>query len=314
MLQLIGRRLASGCIVLILVSLVVYALVLLIPGDAAIRVAGESASEEQVEEVRHELGLDRPVYRQYLDWAGDALRGDLGNSLISRQAVTEAITQRLPATLSLTVAALTVTLVIAIPAGVIAAMNQGRLADRLVTSFASLGVAVPSFWLGLVLVAYVARRFDFLPASRYTPFSESPSEWLRSLVLPAIALGLAPAAEVARQLRSALVDTLGQDYVRTARAKGLRRRSVIGKHALKNASLPVITVLGIQFTLLLSTAVIVEQVFSFQGLGTLAYRAASDRDIPVIQGVVVFTTLAVIIVNLLVDISYGLLNPKVRSR
>jgi peptide/nickel transport system permease protein len=192
-------------------------------------------------------------------------------------------------------------------------MRRGTLLDRGITGVTSLGVAIPSFWLGLILIAYVGRHLGFLPASRYVPLTESPRRWAFSLVLPSLALGMAPAAEVTRQLRSALNDVMQQDFIRTARAKGLRRYQIVAKHALKNAAVPVVTVIGIQFTLLFSTAVIVEQVFSFQGIGTLAFEAASDRDIPMIQGVVVFTTLLVIFVNFLVEISYGLFNPKVRT-
>lgn len=313
-MELVLRRLASAAVVLVGVSLVVFVLVLLVPGDPAVRVAGESASAEQVEAVRTELGLDRPWYEQYREWVGSAVRGDLGSSLVTEQPVTDAILQRLPATISLTAAALLLAVAISVPAGILAAVSRGRILDRVVSVITSLGVAVPSFWLGLLLITHVASRFDFLPSSRYVPFGDSPSKWAFSLVLPAIALGLAPAAEITRQVRSAMVDSLGQDYVRTARAKGLRPSAVVGRHALRNAAVPVVTVIGIQVTLLLSTAVIVEQVFSFQGLGTLAYQAATDRDIPMILGVVVFATLVVTFVNIAVDLSYVFLNPKVRAR
>jgi peptide/nickel transport system permease protein len=311
--ELIVRRIIAGGAVLVLVSMVVFGLVLLTPGDAAVRVAGESASAEQVQEIREQLGLDLPVHRQYSNWAGNALSGDLGKSIITHQPVLDAIKQRLPATLSLTLGALLVTLLISIPAGIISSMRRGTLLDRSITGVTSLGVAIPSFWLGLILIAYVGRHLGFLPASRYVPLTQSPRRWAFSLVLPSIALGMAPAAEVTRQLRSALNDVMQQDFIRTAKAKGLSRYQIVAKHALKNAAVPVVTVIGIQFTLLISTAVIVEQVFSFQGIGTLAYEAASDRDIPMIQGVVVFTTLIVIVVNFLVEISYGLFNPKVRT-
>lgn len=313
MLLLVGRRLVMMVPILFLASFMVFGMVLLVPGDPAITLAGENASEEQIEAIREDLGLNDAVWVRYGRWVGDAVQGDLGDSLFSGRSVTQSIKERLPVTMSLALLSITVALLIAVPAGIIAATNRGRWLDSVATIGASLGLAMPSFWLGLVLVLVFSLRLGWLPSTGYIPFEENPTEWLRHLALPALTLGTAAAAETTRQLRSSLVDVLQQDYVRTARAAGLRQRVVVFKHGLKNAALPVVTVLGFQVAFLLGGSVIVEQLFALPGLGGLAIRAVLDRDLPVIQGVVVLTTVIVISINLLVDVIYGWLNPKVRS-
>lgn len=314
MLQLILRRLLALIPMLFLVSLIVFSLVLIIPGDPAITIAGENATEAQVEATRERLGLNDPVLVQYGRWAGSAIQGDLGTSLFSSRTVSGAIAERFPVTLSLTFSAILIAMLIAIPAGIIAATRRGTWMDRTATFGASLGVAMPNFWLGLVLVLVFALWNPWFPAIGYVGFTENPYQWARHMFLPALTLGTAAAAETTRQLRSALSDVLHQDYIRTARAKGLRNRVVVMKHALKNAAVPVVTVIGLQVSLLLGGAVIVEQIFGIPGLGQLAIRAVLERDIPMIQGVVVVTTVIVLFVNLLVDLTYGYLNPKVRSQ
>jgi peptide/nickel transport system permease protein len=314
MAQLVIRRLLALIPMVFLVSLMVFALVLLIPGDPAITISGENASAAQIQATRERLGLDDPVLVQYGRWAGNAVQGDLGTSLFSSRSVSSAISERFPVTLTLTVAALIVALLIAIPAGVIAAMNRGTWIDRLATMGASAGVAMPSFWVGLVLIILFAIWNPWLPALGYVSLRDDPGDALKHLILPSITLGMAASAETTRQLRSALSDVLHQDYIRTARAKGLRGRAVIVRHALKNAAVPVITVIGLQVSVLLGGSVITEQVFGIPGLGQLAISAVLQRDIPMIQGIVVVTTIVVLVVNLLVDLSYGWLNPKVRAR
>jgi peptide/nickel transport system permease protein len=314
MAQLVIRRLLALIPMVFLVSLMVFALVLLIPGDPAITISGENATEAQIEATRERLGLNDPVLVQYGRWAGNAIQGDLGTSLFSSRSVSGAIAERFPVTLTLTLAALIVALAISIPAGIIAAMNRGTWIDRLATVGASAGVAMPNFWIGLVLIILFALWNPWLPALGYVSITEDPWRAIRHLILPAITLGTSAAAETTRQLRSALSDVLHQDYIRTAKAKGLRGRAVIVRHALKNAAVPVITVIGLQVSLLLGGSVIVEQVFGIPGLGQLAIRAVLERDIPMIQGVVVVTTVIVLLVNLLVDLAYGWLNPKVRAQ
>lgn len=313
MLQLLLRRLALTIPIVVLASFLVFGLILLVPGDPAITLAGDNATEEQIEAIRDRLGLEDPILVQYGRWAGDAVTGDLGDSLYSGRAVTKSIGERLPVTMSLAGLSMVIAVAIAVPAGIIAAVRRGSWVDSTATVGASLGLAMPNFWLGAVLALIFALRLGWLPATGYVPFGEDPVGWLRHLVLPAITLGAAAAAETTRQLRSSLSDVLGQDYIRTARAAGIRSRVVVLKHALKNATMPVITVMGFQVAFLLGGSVIVEQLFALPGLGGLAIRAVLDRDLPVIQGVVLFTTVLVVMINLGVDLLYGWLNPKVRS-
>lgn len=312
MANVVVRRLIAGVPLLFLVSLIVFSLVLILPGDPAVTLAGDNATEEQVEEIRQTLGLDQPIVTQYVDWLGGAIQGDLGTSLYSSREVTDTIWTKLPVTLSITFAAMVIAVLIGVPAGIIAALNRNRWPDKAATVGASVGVAMPNFWLGLLLVTVFAVRNPWLPASGFVRFSEDPVEWARHLALPALTLGTAAASEIARQLRSSLSGVLEMDYLRTAEAKGLRSWAVVGKHAFKNAAVPVVTVLGLQFSLLLGGTVVVERVFGIPGLSTEVIDAVLNKDLPVIQGIVLFTALAVVVVNLLVDITYGFLNPKVR--
>lgn len=314
MLNLVVRRLLAVVPLLLLVTFLAYGLILFIPGDPAIAISGENATAEQVEATRERLGLNDPFIVQYGRWIGDAVRGDFGESLFTRRSVREAIFERLPVTIALAAAALALAVVVAIPAGILSALRRGSWIDRATTITATVGVAMPNFWLGLLLVLFFAISNRWLPAIGYVPFTEDPVTWAKHIALPAIALGAAACAEVTRQLRSAVIDVVEQDYVRTARAKGLRMRKVIAKHVLKNAAVPVVTVLGLQVTRLLGGAVIIEQVFALPGLGQLAVLAVFDRDVPMILGVVLVASVIAVAVNLLVDLSYGWFNPKVRPR
>lgn len=313
MLKLIGNRLLATIPLLLIVSVMVFSIVHLVPGDPAITILGENSTPERVAETRERLGLDDPILEQYGRWLSGAVRGDLGTSLFTSEPVSEALADRIPITLSLTAVSLVVAMLIGVTAGIVAAAKRGTFIDRLATLGASLGVAVPNYWLGSILIVTLALGRDWFPATGYTPPSESVVDWLRGLFLPAIALGSAAAAEIARQLRASLVDVLQQDYIRTARAKGMGRWLVIGKHGLKNAAMPLVTVIGFQVTVLLGGSVIVEQIFGIPGLGSLAVRKVLEQDIPVVQGIVLVSVLIVVIVNLLVDITYGWLNPKVRA-
>ncbi len=306
------RRLLALIPLLFVVTFVVYSLLLLVPGDPAITLAGDNPTEEQIAATRERLGLDDPVIVQYGRWVADAVRGDLGTSLYSSRSVTDAVLARLPMTLSLTAAAVVIALVLSVPLGLAAAARPRGVVDRMTLVGASVGVALPSFWVGLVLIIVFGHGLGWLPPVGYVGLSESPLDWARHMALPATALGLAAAAETTRQLRGAMVDVLGTDYVRTARSAGLRARTVVMKHALKNAASPVLTVLGIQVTYLLGGSVIVEKMFGIPGLGSLAVESVLARDIPMIQGVVVVAVIVAVTVNLLVDLGYAALNPRVR--
>lgn len=312
MWKFILQRLLAAIPVVFLVSVFIFGLVHLMPGDPALVIAGDIASDELVERIRTDLGLDRPLIEQYLDWLGGAVRGDFGESMFAPVPVTEAILSRLPTTLSLTFLALTIAVVIGVAAGLISAVRPGGFLDRIATFGSSIGLAVPNFWVGLVLVIVFALTLEWLPATGYTDLSSDPIEWLRSLAMPALALGTSASAVLARQTRNALVGVLERDHIRAARAHGLTPLSVIGKHGLKNASIPVVTVLGLQLTALLGGALVVEKVFALPGIGSLAITAVNRRDITMIQGVVAFTTVIVVLVNLLVDVVYAWLDPKVR--
>jgi peptide/nickel transport system permease protein len=314
MLQLIIRRIFIMIPVLFLVSLMVFSLILLVPGDPAVTLAGENATEEQIEATRERLGLNDPVIEQYGRWVTNAMQGDLGTSLFSSQKVTDAIVQRLPATLSLAGGAIVLSLLIGLPAGILSALFRGRWVDRGIQLGAASALAMPNYFIAMLLILFFAIWNPIFPATSFVPFTQDPWDWAMHLFLPWITLGLASAAVITRQLRSSLIGVLGQDYVRTARAKGMRGRTVVLKHASKNAAIPVVTVLGTQVAFALGGSVIVESVFGIAGVGQLAISSVQKRDLPMIQGIVVMATVLVLFCNLLVDLAYGYLNPKVRVR
>lgn len=312
MAGMIARRLLSLVPILLLVSFAVFALITLVPGDAAVTLAGgEQATPEAIEQVRSKLGLDDPLLVQYGRWLASAVTLDLGESLLSGQSVSSQIAARFPITFGIALAAIAVGLVLGVPAGILSGMRPGSLTDRLALFGSSLGIAIPHFWLAMLLVALFAVNLGWLPAVGFTRFTESPLEWLRSITLPAIALGARAAASLARQTRAALIDVMNSSYVRTAWAKGGTARLVVGKHALKNAAIPAVTVLGLQLSVLVGGSVIIEQIFGIPGLGTYLLRAIISFDLPVVQGVTLVFVLVYVGMNLLVDISYGYLNPKV---
>jgi len=297
---------------LFIVSALSFVLVSLTPGDAARAILGLNAPAGAYERLRHALGLDRPLWEQYWEWLRNALHGDLGNSLVTSEPVTHAIDARLPVTLSLIIGALVVTLVLGVGIGVFSAV-RGGVAGRVVDAFALIGFALPSFWVGATLIAIFAVDLGWLPATGYVPLTESPADWLRSLILPVVALALVSVAFVAKQTREAMLDALSSEYVRMARASGVSSTSLIFRHALKNAGARVLTVLGLLFVGLLGGTVFVESVFALPGLGGLAVTASLQHDLPVIQGIVVYFTLIVVVVNLLIDLAYTWVNPKVRT-
>ncbi|HEY2430790.1 MAG TPA: ABC transporter permease [Acidimicrobiales bacterium] len=313
MTAFVVRRLAAMVPLLVLISFAVFALVLLIPGDPARTLAGGvHADPAAVSQIRHQLHLDQPLLQQYWRWLTHAARGDLGTPLFQAGSVSSGIASRFPATLTLAVGGMLVAVVIGVPAGVIAGTRPGTGVDRLATLGSSLGIAVPDFWLAMILVVLFAVELHALPAIGYSAFAQSPTAWARHLVLPWVALGLAGGATLARQVRGALIDVLDQDYIRTARAMGISEREVIGKLALKNALTPAVTILGIQFAYLLGGTFIIENIFSIPGMGSYMLQAIDAKDLPIIQGVVLITATIFVVVNLVVDIAYAFLNPKVR--
>lgn len=298
------RRLFEAVPVIIAVTFIVFVSVRLIPGDPARTIAGLEASDATVEAVREDLGLDRPVLAQYLTFMSAMLAGDLGDSYYYGTPVTEEVLRRFPATLWLALAGLALSIVIGVGIGTVSAVNRGTWMDRGTLVFAIAGVSMPSFWLALVLIIVFAVNLGWLPAGGY-------GTW-RHLVLPALTLGLFGAGTIARLTRSSVLEVLRQDYVRTARSKGLPFRSVLVKHALRNAMVPVVTLLGLQLGAFLSRAVVTETVFGWPGIARLTVTAVLDRDFPLIQGSVLWLALVFILTNLLVDLVYAAIDPRIR--
>ncbi|WP_293812841.1 ABC transporter permease [uncultured Bosea sp.] len=306
------RRLAGAFLVLVLVSLMSFALIWLVPGDPAAAFLDASATPEQVAKLRSALGLDLSLPQQMLGWYGRILSGDLGQSILLNRSVTAALIERLPVTLSLAALALAFAVFFGVAAGIVAAVNHNRWPDQAVMTTALLGLSVPDFWLGLVMVLVFAVSLGWLPSGGFTPFLQSPTEWLRGMVLPALTLGLVQVGFIARMARASMLDTLSQDYVRTADAKGLAKLHVVLRHALPNAMIPILTVIGIVSGALLGGAVIVEQVFSIPGIGRLIVGAIASRDFPVLQGGLLFLAVVYLAINLVVDILYAVVDPRVR--
>ena len=309
----IGRRVLITIPLLVLISMAVFSLVLIIPGDPAQTLAGGArASPAEVAHIRHALHLDQSFFAQYWRWLSGVVHGRLGTSLFKNQSVAGGIRERLPVTVSIAGGGMVLAVLIGLPAGIVAGLRPRSWVDRIVTLGSSLGVAIPDFWLAMLLVVVLSVNFKLLAPLGYVQFSKSPYEWFLHLIMPWLALGIGGAATVARQTRGSMIDTLRQDYIRTAEAKGLSPIRVIAKHACKNALSPVITLVGIQFGYLLGGTFIIEQIFSLPGLGTYMLGAISTKDLPVIQGVVLITALMFVVINLIVDVVYGALNPKVR--
>lgn len=313
MLGLFLRRVLVSIPLLGVVSFLVFSLIVLVPGDPAVALAGPDPDAAQIEAVRERLGLNDPYLVQYWDWLSGVLQADLGDSLFTSQSVWSSITARLPATLSLAGLALLLAVVLGITVGSVAGLRPGTWIDRVATVTASVGVAVPYFWVGMILVLFLAIDNPLLPAVGYVPLTSDPVSWLQHLIIPATALALAPAAVIARQTRASVATVMSEDYVRTAKAKGLSPVRVVGKHALKNAALPVVTVFGIEANRLIGGTVVIEQLFALPGIGQLAYQAVFARDFPVVQGVVLVSAVMVLMINILVDVSYGYFNPRIRQ-
>ena len=306
------RRIVSLIPVLLLVSIVAFALMHLTPGDPVAGILGEDATAEEIERVRQQLGLDRPIYEQYIVWLWNAVRGDLGHGIFTNEPVTTMIVQRVEPTLLLAGTALVFTLLFGIPFGMLAAIKRNSLLDQSLMVVALLGVSMPNFWLGLNLILLFSVYLGWFPTGGYTPLGESVVGAFRSVFLPALALGLSQAALVARMTRASMLEVLRQDYVRTARAKGLTNQLVYIRHGLKNALLPVITVIGVVATVLVGGTVVTETVFTMPGAGRLVVNSVLRRDYPVVQGAILMVAVAYVIINLIVDLIYVYIDPRVR--
>ncbi|GAB3137005.1 ABC transporter permease [Micromonospora sonneratiae] len=313
MLRYAGRRLLVGIPLLLVVPLLVFLLIDLAPGDPAVVLAGDQPTPERIEAIREQLNLNGSVLERYFDWVVAALQGDLGQSFVTNEAVTDLLVRRMGTTMSLVLFAMVMAVLLGVAMAIVASLRPGGLVDRLVNWLASIAIAIPAFWFGLVLASVFAVSLQLLPTFGFEPLSAGFWPWLSHLILPGIALGLLPAAEVTLQLRSALGQVLKSDYILNAQAKGMSRSSILFKHSLKNASVPVVTVLGFRVAEVLAGSVTIEVIYNMPGLGSLAVDSVLSRDIPVLLGFVLFSTAVVVVVNLLVDISYGYFNPKVRT-
>lgn len=306
------RRLITLIPVLIIVGVIVFAIVHLTPGDPAAVMAGQSGTPEQIERIRESLGLDRPLWDQFVDWFGGLFVLDFGESIFLGMPVTQAILERAQPTLLLTFYALLIQMAIGIPAGVIAAVKRNSWVDRLLMVLSISGAAIPTFFLGILLILLFSVRLRWLPSGGYVPLTEDPIQHWKSMIMPAFALGFSSAALLARMVRSTMLEVLREDYVRTAFAKGIAQRQVVVRHALRNALIPVITVIGASMGALLGGAVVTELVFTIPGMGRLVVQSIARRDFPVIQGAVMIIAGIYVLVNLLVDILYVYIDPRVR--
>jgi len=310
-LSFVLKRIGSGILLVFVISSLTFAMLRMTGQDVARTIVGQNASAEVVAAKRAELGLDQPLLVQYGNWLADMARGDFGSSWITGNPVATSLSDRLPVTLSIVIAGLLISAIFSVLLGVAAALRGGWL-DRSVQVLGVVGFAVPNFLVALLLTYYVAVSWMLLPATGFVKFSESPLDWLKSITLPAISLAIGAMAATAQQIRGSMVDVLRMDYVRTLRARGLPSRSVLYKHALRNAAPAGLTVLSLQFIAMMGGAVIVEKVFGLQGIGTMANNSASAGDSPELMGVVVLMVAIVVFINLLLDVAFGLLNPKVR--
>jgi peptide/nickel transport system permease protein len=308
----IARRLLATIPVLVVVALFVFLLLHLTPGDPAAVIAGDDATPEAVAGIRHKLGLDRPIWEQFSIYVANLARGDLGTSIFSNLPVTTLVAQRLEPTIVLAVSTLVVAILFAVPMGVLAAWKARTWIDRVVMGFSVLGFALPVFLIGYVLIYIFAIELRWLPVQGYRPLASGIDQTARSIVLPAFALGMVYMALIARMTRASMMEVLSEDYIRTARAKGVATTVVLLRHALKNAAVPIVTVIGIGFTLLISGVVITETVFNIPGLGRLTVDAILKRDYPIIQGLIILFAGVKVLVNLLIDISYVFFDPRIR--
>jgi len=312
MITYVIRRVIATIPVMAVVALVVFSLLYITPGDPAAIIAGDQATPADIERIRASLGLDRPFLVRFGEWAWQILHGDLGTSIFTNLPVTTMMAQRFEPTLSLMAITLCLSIAVAVPIGVLAARKAGTIIDRLVMAFAVFGFSVPVFVVGYLLAYVFALELAWLPVQGYTPLSQGVQPWLEHLILPSIALGFVYSALIARITRAAMLEVLQQDYIRTARAKGVGQDDILYVHALKNASVPIVTVIGIGIALLIGGAVVTESVFAIPGLGRLTVDAILRRDYPIIQGLVLLFSFVYVLINLAIDLVYKLLDPRIR--
>jgi peptide/nickel transport system permease protein len=314
MLKYIVRRIISALPVLLLVSIMVFLLIHLIPGDPVIAMLGEDATPEMIKALNEELGFDRPLHKQYISWLFRTLQGDLGRSIHNKEPVVKSLMLRLPVTIELTLLAFFVAILISLPIAIAGAIRQNSWIDMIGSAIASAGVAMPSFWLGILLIYLFAAYLRILPASGYIPIQESPFQNIRHMVLPTLTLGMWLSASVMRLVRSGMIEVLRQPYIRTARAKGLPNKIVLIRHALKNAVIPVVTILGMQLGRLMGGAVVTETIFALPGIGQLAVTSIYSRDFPPVQAIVMVMAVAMLLSSIIVDILYSFLDPRIRYK
>ncbi len=314
MLDFLVRRIAISIVTFLLITLIVFMGVRMIPGDPARVMAGTDADEAGLQEIRAKYGLTDPIPLQYARWLGLALKGDLGESIRTRESVVKIVAVKLPITIQLACFSLLIAIGIAIPAGVFSAVRRNSAWDLLANAISLCGVSVPSFWLGIMLILFLSVRLHLLPASGFVPFLQDPVGNLQRMLMPAFVLGAALAAVLMRQTRNSMIEVMSANYIRTAYSKGLAEWVVIFRHALRNGLIPIVTILGLQMGALMGGAVVTEQIFVVPGFGRLIVEAVFTRDYPLVQGVVLITASTYVLINLLVDVSYSLLNPRIRVK
>ncbi|MCS1382260.1 ABC transporter permease [Lysinibacillus sphaericus] len=308
------RRFILLMTTILLVSMITFGVFQILPGDPVRTMLGTEADATQIENLRSELGLDRPLYEQYTDWLKGLLTGELGHSIRFSMPVKDLLLDRLPVTMSLAVLTLTIVLMVSLPLGMFAARRQNKLSDVSLSTLTQIGMAVPSFWLGMMLILYVGMQFSFFKISGYIPWSQSIAGALSTLILPALTISIPQIAVNFRYVRTAILEQMQLDYVRTIRSKGMSEQNVMYKHVLKNAMIPILTVFGLIMAEVVAGTIIVEQVFSLPGVGQLLITAISNRDFPLVQGIVMYITVAVVVINFIVDILYSVLDPRIRLR
>ena len=314
MRRYIAQRILAIIPVLLIVAIIVFSLLHITPGDPVSVMAGDLATPEQIARIKHKMGLDRPLHVQLGKYLGNLARGDLGESIFNRFKVTTLIKRRLEPTFSIGVAAKVLSILIGIPLGILAAWKANSVADRLIMIFAVTGLAIPSFWLGFNLIWLFAVKLGWFPAVGYVSITDDVLTWARHITLPVISIGFITSALITRMTRATMLEVLREDYIRTARAKGLAENVVLIRHALKNAALPIVTIIGIGISALISGSVIIESVFAIPGVGRLLVDAVLRRDYPIIQGIILVVAFSYVLINFLIDLSYGYFDPKIRFR
>lgn len=313
-LKLIVKKILSVVPLLLLVSIILFVLINLLPGDASMGVIAEGASKEYAQRVRAEMGLDQPPVMSYFTWLKNILQGNFGKSLISNQSVAVKLSQRLPVTLEITLVAMLISILIAVPLGILSALKRNSVFDMAGSFISMIGIAMPPFWLGMLLILLFSVNLNWLPASGFVAFAENPAGNLRSILMPAVCLGVAFAATVMCQTRSAMLEVLQQDYISTAYAKGLKERVVVWKHALRNSLIPVVTVVTMQIGRLIGGAVVTETVFALPGVGREIVDAILARDYPVVMGMILVVAALIVVTNMLVDVLYILIDPRISTQ